>query len=54
MKKKAAEAAKAGGPKKVSGKNAVAANAKKAIVERENKNKAKKVYVDLWVYDLFI
>ena len=46
MRKKAAEA-KTSGPKKVSGKSAVAANAKKAIVERENKNKSKKVYVDL-------
>ena len=46
MRKKAAEATK-GAPKKASGKGAVAANAKKAIEEREAKNKGKKVYVDL-------
>lgn len=45
MRKKAAESAKAA-PKK-GGKGAVALNAKKAIGEREAKNKSKKVYVDL-------
>ena len=46
MRKKAAEASK-GPAKKATGKGAVAANAKKAQVEREAKNKSKKVYMDL-------
>ena len=45
MRKKAQEAAKAGSKK--GGKGSVAANARKAIEEREAKNKAKKVHMDL-------
>ena len=46
MRRKAAEAAK-NATKKPSGKAGLANVAKKAIEEREAKNKAKKVYVDL-------
>lgn len=45
--RKKAEAAKTSNKK--SGKASIASAAKKAINEREAKNKAKKVYVDLWV-----
>ena len=45
MRKKAAEAAKAS--KKGGSKGTVNVNARKAIGEREAKNKNKKVYVDL-------
>lgn len=45
MRKKAAETKGPG--KKTTGKTAVANNAKKAIEEREAKNKNKKNYVDL-------
>jgi hypothetical protein len=44
-KKAAAEAAK--NANKKGGKASVASNARRAIEEREAKNKAKKVYVDL-------
>lgn len=44
--RKKAESAKPSNKK--SGKAAIANAAKKAIEEREAKNKAKKVYVDLW------
>lgn len=50
--RKKAEAGKVA-PKK-SGKAGIANAAKKAIEEREAKNKAKKVYVDLWNYDAVI
>ena len=43
--RKKAQASKA--PSKKTGKAAIASAAKKAIVERQAKNKAKKVYVDL-------
>lgn len=43
--RKKAEAAKNAGKK--GGKQTVASNARKAIEEREAKNKLKKVYVDL-------
>ena len=46
MRKKAAEAAKQGS-KKQTGKGAIGATAKRAIEQREAKNKSKKVYVDL-------
>jgi len=45
--KKKAEAAKAAGKK--TGKASIANVAKKAIEERDAKNKTKKVYVDLWM-----
>ena len=45
MRKKAETATKTSTKK--SGKAAIASAAKKAIVERQAKNKAKKVYVDL-------
>lgn len=46
MRKKAAEAAK-NAPKKGMSKAAKLGNAKKAMEERDAKNKSKKVYVDL-------
>jgi hypothetical protein len=46
MRKKAAEAAKTAA-KKNNSKGSVASMARKAIEEREGKNKSKKVYVDL-------
>lgn len=45
MRKKAAQASK--GAKKPTGKASVAANASRAIKERQAKNKNKKVFVDL-------
>lgn len=50
--RKKAEAGKA--PAKKAGKANIANAAKRAIEEREAKNKTKKVYVDLWTLILYI
>lgn len=52
--RKKAEAGSKGAASKKPAKASIANAAKRAIEEREAKNKTKKVYVDLWIWSCYI